>query len=226
MKPDTFAHEKDKSNPYLTHNFEKKFIDPLIRFIPARVETYHLTLCTVLWNICIVLFSFLAIKNINWLWGVNIMIILQYITDHFDGMIGRKRDTGLVKWGFYMDHILDYIFMCCVLTGYYLIMNTHSQYLLFFTLAIFGSYMAHTFLSFTVTQKFTISFYGIGPTEIRLLFIIINTLLIFFGTTYMGVIVPYILIISFIGLCLIIYKTHKEIWEMDMEIKKKNSQKK
>ncbi len=226
MQQDTFAHENNKTNQYLLHRFERKFIDPFIRFIPQSIETYHLTLCTIVWNIFILVFSFLAIHNIHWLWGVNIMIILQYITDHFDGMVGRKRNTGLVKWGFYMDHILDYIFMCCVLTGYYLIMNTHSQYLLFFTLAIFGSYMAHTFLSFSATQKFTISFYRIGPTEIRLLFIIINTLLILFGTTHMGVIVPYILAISFIGLCLIIYKTQKEIWDMDMEIKKNNSSKK
>jgi phosphatidylglycerophosphate synthase len=31
------------------------------------------------------------------------VIVFQYITDLLDGEIGRKRNTGLIKWGFYMD---------------------------------------------------------------------------------------------------------------------------
>ena len=39
------------------------------------------------------------------------MIVLHYFTDHFDGKLGKYRDTGLRKWGFYMDHLFDYGFL-------------------------------------------------------------------------------------------------------------------
>ena len=35
-------------------------------------------------------------------------------TDSFDGALGRRRDTGIPKWGYYMDHLLDFVFMWCV----------------------------------------------------------------------------------------------------------------
>ncbi len=43
---------------------------------------------------------------------------LQWFTDSFDGALGRHRDTGIPRWGFYMDHFLDFVFMCPVFIGW------------------------------------------------------------------------------------------------------------
>ena len=111
----------------ILHRAETGMKEWMVPRVPKRVETYHLTLTTVLWSLLIIVFSFLAKYNINWLWLVSLMIFLQYITDLLDGAIGRARDTGLIKWGFYMDHFLDYIFLCSILIGYSLILPDHYK---------------------------------------------------------------------------------------------------
>ena len=75
--------------------------------MPRWLETYHLTLLTPVWAILIVVFSYLAARDLRWLWMVSLMIVFHYFTDHFDGKLGKFRDTGLRKWGFYMDHLFD-----------------------------------------------------------------------------------------------------------------------
>src|SRR3954466_7368065 len=79
--------------------FEKRFVAHNLSRVPRWLETYHLTLLTLVWCAFILLFGWMAKRNIQWLWMVSVMIVLQYLTDLFDGAIGRARDTGLVKWG-------------------------------------------------------------------------------------------------------------------------------
>lgn len=184
---------------------------------PKRIQGYHLTLLSIPWTIGILISSILAKNNIQWLWLVSFFILLHYITDSLDGGLNKYRKLGLVKWGYYMDHFLDFLFMSAVLSGYYFIMNDKFQYLVFFTLIIFGAYMVNTFLSFAVTNKLRITYMRIGPTEIRLIFIIINTLLCLFGSTHMSMVMPFFLVISLIGLCMFVYNTQKVIWEMDIQ---------
>ena len=219
MKKEEFAGDRKKGES-LFHNIEKKFIDKYVSKIPIFIKSYQLTLTTILWCFLIILFSYLAKNNINWLWGVSACIFLQYITDSFDGALGRYRNSGLIKWGYYMDHFLDYIFLCSILIGYSLILPINFIYYLFFILAIFGAFMVNSFLSFAATNEFKISYLKIGPTEVRLIFIIINALLILFGKTYMVKALPYVLIISTLGLIVVVYRTQKYIWKLDMKNKK------
>lgn len=148
------------------------------------------------------------------------MIFAQWLTDSFDGAIGRYRKFGLIRWGYYMDHFLDYIFLCSILIGYSLILPDHFKYLLFFLLAIFGAFMVNSFLSFAATNEFKISYLGIGPTEIRIIFILVNTLLYFFGKTHLIFLLPVLLPFSLFGLCFVVYRTSRYIWAIDMENKK------
>ncbi len=199
---------------------EKKIVDHFVSCIPSWLETNHLTLLTILWSVLVLVFSYLAINNIAWLWLVSLMIVLQYVTDLFDGAVGRYRKTGLIKWGYYMDHFLDYIFLCALLIGYAFILPSTYMYELFFLLAIFGGFMVNSFLAFAASNEFRISHLGIGPTEVRLLFIFVNTLFIIFGQTYLGWTMPLILLLSFFCLCFVVYRTQKELWAVDMRIRK------
>ena len=118
-----------------------------------------------------------------------------------------------------MHHFLDFVFLCALLIGYFFILPIEYIYLHFYLLCIAGAFMVNSFLAFTTTNKFQIAYYGIGPTEIRIGFIIVNTLLATLGTTHLGKTLPYILTLSFIGLCFTIYRTQREIWILDMETK-------
>jgi phosphatidylglycerophosphate synthase len=203
----------------LLANAENKLKAWLLPMVPKKCETYHLTLSTLVWCALIIVFSFFARFNIQWMWGVSLMIFLQYITDLLDGAIGRERNTGLIKWGFYMDHLLDYLFLCSIVIGYTLLLKDHYKYMQLYVLALFGAFMVNSFLSFAATNEFRISYGGIGPTEVRLVFIIINTLLVVFGTTHIAPVLPYVLAGSAFGLFVTVYKTSKALWALDMENK-------
>ncbi|NTU73613.1 hypothetical protein HGB07_05620, partial [Candidatus Roizmanbacteria bacterium] len=185
MSKQTFHGDKKVGTSLFVH-MERWLVEKYTPLIPPWLETYHLTLLTLIWSTAIILFSYLAKTNIHWLWAVSIMIVLQYLSDLFDGAVGRYRKTGLIKWGYYMDHFLDYIFLCSILIGYSFLVDDHYKYLLFFTLTVLGAFMVNSFLMFGVTNEFKITYLKIGPTEVRLLFIVINTLLVIFGKTNMG----------------------------------------
>lgn len=213
----TFNGDKKVSVSFLG-KWEKRFVEKTIHLIPPGIETYHLTLSTILWSALIIVFSYMAQNNIHWMWGTSVMIVLQYLTDLFDGAVGRLRNTGLIRWGYYMDHFLDYVFLCSILIGYSFLFNDKFNSL-FFILAVLVAYMVNSFLAFAATNEFKIEHLGIGPTEIRLLFIIINTLLIIFHKTYLVTLLPYVLIFCLLGLVYVTYKTQQEIWKKDMELK-------
>jgi archaetidylinositol phosphate synthase len=195
--------------------FERKWKPWLVSKMPGWLEGSHLTLSTLLWSALIVLFSYLARHNIKWLWLVSLMIFLQYITDSIDGLLGKERKRGLAKWGYYMDHFMDYVFLSSIVIGYYFIVDAHFRFMMILIFAILGGYLVHGFLYFSVTGKFRITYMRIGPSEIRFVFIIINTLLIIFGRTYMGPALPYALVITLLGLVIVVYDSQKEIWKMD-----------
>jgi len=209
-----------KTNTSFLTPLERRLAPRVLPKIPTWLETYHLTMLTVLWSSLILIFSYLAARDLRWLWMVSVMIFLQYVTDHYDGKIGKYRNTGLVRWGYYMDHLLDYFFLCSIIIGYAFILPERSRYQILLMLAIFAGYEMSTFLAFAATDRFKISYLKLGPTEFRLAIIIINALLVQYGTRRMVNGLKYVNIGAALVLALMIYRTHKVIWEMDMKQKK------
>ena len=209
----------NKSNTSFLTPIERRLAVRVLPRIPSWLETYHLTMLTLVWSAFILYFSYLAAKDLRWLWGVSAMIALQYVTDHYDGKIGKYRGTGLVRWGYYMDHLLDYFFLCSIIIGYAFILPERSRYQILIMLAIFAGYEMTTFLAFAATDRLKISYLKFGPTEFRLAVIIINALLVQYGTKQMIGGLKYVNIGAAIGLALMIYRTHKILWAMDMEQK-------
>lgn len=212
-----------KTNTSFLTPFERRLATRVLPKIPSWLETYHLTMMTLLWSSLILFFSYLAARDLRWLWGVSAMVALQYVTDHYDGKIGKYRGTGLVRWGYYMDHFLDYVFLCSVIIGYSFILPERSRYQILIMLAIFAGYEVSTFLAFAATDRLKISYLKFGPTEFRLALIVINGLLVQYGTRTMITGLKYVNIGAAIGLALMIYRTHKLIWALDMEHKNGNA---
>jgi len=75
----------DKKSPMVSPlaKFEKQFILKAVYWIPAWLETYHLTAMTILWSGCMIGFGYLARGNLTWLWGSSLMLFLQWLTDLF-----------------------------------------------------------------------------------------------------------------------------------------------
>src|SRR5882724_9955430 len=206
-----------KTNTSFLSPLEQRLAPIVVPRIPRWLGTQHLTMLTLVWSLLILLFSSLAAKNLRWLWLVSLMIFLQWVTDHYDGKVGKYRNTGLVRWGYYMDHLLDYFFLCSILLGYAFILPERSRFQLLLMLALFAAYDFSTFLAFAATEKLKISYLKFGPTEFRLALIVINGLLINFGTKHMISGLKWVNAGAAVGLSFLIYGTQKRIWELDMK---------
>ena len=212
-----------KINTSFLKPLERRLEPIVLPRIPRWIESYHLTMLMVVWCLGILGFSYLATNDIRWLWAVSVMIVLQYVTDHYDGKLGKYRGTGLPRWGYYMDHLLDYFFLASVIIGYAFILPERSRFQLVLMLALFGAYDMSTFLAFAATEELKISYLKFGPTEFRVALVVINALLIRYGTGQMISGLKYVNAGAVVGLCLLVYKTHKKIWRIDMARKHSES---
>ena len=222
--PEQFGGDKKLPMKSLLAKAEKKLIDKYTRRFPGWLEGYHLTLMTVLWSFGVIAFGWLAKDSLLWLLPSSLMIAMQWFTDSFDGALGRYRDTGIPKWGYYMDHFLDYVFMCSMLIGYSFLLQGSEKTIVLLLIPVFGCFMVNSYLAFAATNQFKITFLGAGPTEIRIYFILLNFALIIFGTGWIEKLLVYILGVAVIIISIVVYRTQKYIWKIDMADKKARDQ--
>src|SRR5262245_17890441 len=97
--------------------WDHRFIDWLAPRVPAWISSRQLTLLTAVWSGLVWFGCYLASANRQWLWLSTAAIAAQYLTDALDGKIGKLRNDGFVRWGHYMDHLLDYVFMAAIFSG-------------------------------------------------------------------------------------------------------------
>ena len=216
----------DKKLPMnsLLGRLEKRLISSTVRQFPSWIEGYHLTLMTILWSAGLIGFGYLAQSNRHWLWLSSLMIFLQWFTDSYDGSLGRLRDTGIPKWGYYMDHLLDHGFLCAIFIGYSFLVNDQAARLLYILVLIFTGFMVSSYLSFAATNEFKITYLGFGPTEMRIVFILLNIVIIAVGPRFMELALPYLVLAACIVLVIVVFRTQKYIWSIDMQEKQVRTQ--
>ncbi|MCP3854014.1 MAG: hypothetical protein GY698_04655 [Actinomycetia bacterium] len=214
---ETFAGDK-KTGQSLLGTLERRFIDWGIPKVPRPILSHHLTMLTLVWSAGTVLFGWLADGNRAWLHGVSVMVFFQWLTDSFDGSLGKYRKQGLVKWGFYMDHLLDLLFAGSIVIAYsFLVEAKWLEFLFLILLLVTCATMAVSFLSFAATNQFQIAYYGIGPTEIRIGYIALNTFVYFAGTDIFSWGVPVIVVLNLMAFATMAAQTSRNLWRIDYE---------
>lgn len=214
-----FAGDK-KEGVWLLHSAEKRLQPRLARMVPSWIQTYHLTLCTLLWSALTLLSGYLAQDDIAWLWLSSAAIAGQYLTDLVDGEVGRQRNTGLIQWGYYMDHLLDYVFLFAYLGSFVFLVPPELLPLHFALLGVAGCFMVNAFLAFAATNRFQISAFGVGPTEVRILFILLNTACIIAGAESIAGGLPWALGLTSFALIVTVWRTQRQLWGADMAVRK------
>lgn len=221
MAHDGFAGDRKAPMRSPLAKIERQFIDRYVGSFPPWIETYHLTMMTLLWSAGVLYVAHRAGRGSDhWLWLSSLMLVLQWFTDAFDGSLGKHRNTGLVKWGYYMDHFLDFIFMSALLAGYTFLLEGTDKTIMIILIPLIGAFWVNAFLSFSVTNEFEITQMGLGPTEIRILFILLNTAIIFRGPGVLAHVLRPLLALVLIGLCIVVHKTHRRVWKIDMAEKR------
>jgi phosphatidylglycerophosphate synthase len=202
--------------------YQVRFVKWALPRIPKFIETYHLTLLTIFFSLLMVFAAKNMVGNRYFLLISAGLIFLQYLSDILDGALGRFRDTGLVRWGFYMDHFLDYFFSISTAVSYAIFYQIGLD-MTMIVITLVGAYFTHEFIIGNVKGMVNTSgYYGFGPSEARFMGIIASVIL--FLTNYqlserMVMIVLLLLIILF---SFVVFKTQKSFWIQDMVTKKKN----
>lgn len=120
----------------------------------------------------------LSDMNINFLWLSSFGFVVHWFGDSMDGSLARVRRTQRPLYGFYLDHTLD------VITEFIMFMGAGLSALLRLDIALLV-FIAYLMLTLNVTinshlkGEFRLTYAKLGPTEFRIIMIIVNTLLIY-----------------------------------------------
>jgi len=116
----------------------------------------------------------------NWLWLASIGFLINWYGDSLDGTLARFRKIERPIYGFFVDHTVDAITEVMIIFGLGL-----SPYLRFDLAALLlTGYLLMSILVYVrtaVTGVFQLSYIGLGPTELRLIAVIVNTVVYFWG---------------------------------------------
>lgn len=195
--------------------YERRLTAHLLPRVPRFVQSHHLTLMTLGWSPLMIAAGLLARGDRRWLWAMSVVIVLQYLTDAVDGKIGDLRGAGLVRWGYYMDHLLDYAFLSSLLIAYTILVPVEARVQMMVVFAIAGTFMASSFLVRGVTGELPISYLKLGPAEIRCVFVAINTFVAMAGTTRALAVLPCVIATSLVVLLTLVYRTQRRLWQAD-----------
>jgi archaetidylinositol phosphate synthase len=114
------------------------------------------------------------------LWLASFGFLLNWFGDSLDGTLARFRKIERPKYGFFIDHAIDALVETIVIIG----LGASPYVSLTIGLIALVGYLLVTILVFMYTYVsgvFRISYGNLGPTELRLIAIIANTVVFFVG---------------------------------------------
>lgn len=162
---------------------------PLLQWFCARmplwVNSDILTILGVLGSVLIFFSYWLTNIDKNFLWLASLGFFINWFGDSLDGTLARYRKVERPRYGFFVDHTIDCFSVALVFTGLGLSPYVRLEvaalacvaYLLVSALAYINAF---------VSGKFKISYAKIGPTEMRVIAVLINTIVFFFGNPEIG----------------------------------------
>ncbi len=112
----------------------------------------------------------------GWLWAASALLVVQWLGDSLDGTLARVRGIERPTYGYYLDHLVDAIATAAIGIG----LGLSPFMLLSVGTLIVVAYLIlsiNVYLESFAFNRFSIGYGKIGPTEIRLILIALNTLL-------------------------------------------------
>lgn len=159
---------------FLLAGVERPLLLRLAALVPRTIRSNHLTVLGVLGATGAGIAYALTTYDPRWLWVASAMLVVNWLGDSLDGTLARVRGTQRPKYGYYLDHVVDAYSTAVIGVGIGL-----SPYVyLWLALGIVVVYLAmsiNVYLESTVFGVFKISYGRIGPTEVRLILILLNT---------------------------------------------------
>ena len=157
------------------NELEKKILVWLAERQPRWITSDILTYIGTFGAVVIAAGYILSAWNINFLWLSSLGFIINWYGDSLDGTLARVRKTQRPVYGYYLDHTIDAINEVMIFVGVGLSGLMHLEIALlalvmYFLMTINVSINAH------LKKEFKLTYASMGPTEFRIIMIIINTL--------------------------------------------------
>jgi phosphatidylglycerophosphate synthase len=123
-----------------------------------------------------------GLSNVHpgFLWLASLGFLTNWFGDSLDGTLARYRRIERPRYGYFVDHTTDAVVQVMVFSG--LGLSPFITYNIA-TLALVG-YLTMSILVYLRTHiagEFKISYGGLGPTESRVVAVLLNTAMFFFG---------------------------------------------
>jgi archaetidylinositol phosphate synthase len=147
---------------------EKRTLIWLAHRMPRWVNSDHLTALALVAMLLAGLSYWLS--SVNWL-GLPLVVVClaaNWFGDSLDGTLARVRNHQRPRYGFYVDHVVDAFGALFLLGG--LGLSGHMHPLV--ALGLLVAYLmlcVETFLATCTRGTFTMSYFKVGPTELRIL---------------------------------------------------------
>ena len=156
---------------------EKKVLVWIAERLPRWVSSDLLSAIGFVGAVIIAAGFMLSTRDINFLWLASFGLIVNWFGDSLDGTLARVRKHQRPVYGYYLDHMLDGINESLMFIGAGLSSLMHLSLalcvlVLYLLLTINVSINAH------LKHEFKLTYARLGPTEFRIIMVIINTLLV------------------------------------------------
>lgn len=153
---------------------EKRILIWLAQRQPSWVTSDMLTFLGVGGAVICALGFLLSCWNIQWLWLSSLGLVINWYGDSLDGTLARVRNTQRPVYGFFIDHTLDAITICIMCIG----AGLSPMLRLDIAMLILAGYLClsiYTYIGAILKGEFRLTYSSFGPTEFRLIVILINT---------------------------------------------------
>ena len=170
---------KEKSERIQTsilNKLEKKALVWLANRQPKWMTSDMLTFIGVLGAIICAVGYALSRIDIYWLWLSSFGLFVNWYGDSLDGTLARVRNMQRPIYGFFIDHSLDAITICimCIGAGLSYLFRMDVAMLLLVGYLVLSVY---TYICTIIKDEFRLTYGGgFGPTELRLIIILLNTI--------------------------------------------------
>ncbi|MCX6544013.1 MAG: CDP-alcohol phosphatidyltransferase family protein, partial [Acidobacteria bacterium] len=163
----------------VTAGVEKRTLLWLAPRMPRWVSSDHLTgLALVAMGLAGCSY-WLAGSNPSALWLVNLCLAVNWFGDSLDGTLARVRQQQRPRYGFYVDHVVDSAGAVMLMGGMALSGYMSPLVALGVTVAYFLLNI-EVYLATYCLGTFRLSYFKLGPTELRLLLALGNAAVVLF----------------------------------------------
>ncbi len=158
---------------------EKKILIWMARRIPVWINSDHLTIIGFVGALFSAAGYILSNYELAYLWLASLGLVINWFGDSLDGTLARTRNAQRPLYGFFLDHNIDAltVMIICMGAGFSPIIALYVALLILMAYLLLSIF---TYINTHLKGEFVISYNKFGPTEFRIIVILINTLYYFF----------------------------------------------